>query len=89
MVLFKAIVRHIAAHDITGQEASWFLSEQRVRLRRLAKLGVAGHQPALATYVQTPDEEKDRIAQSIIAQKAGNHVKKASRSTASSPKRSR
>ena len=31
MVLFRAIVRPIAAHDINGQKASWFLSEQRVR----------------------------------------------------------
>ena len=49
--------------------------EQRQRLRRLADLGVEGHQPAIAAYVKMSEQEKERVALSIISQKVGANPK--------------
>ena len=37
---FKAIVRHITKHEANHQQAEWFKAESRLKLRRLASLGI-------------------------------------------------
>ena len=49
--------------------------EERSRLRRLAELGITGHQPAIAAYVQITQEERIMITQSIMMQKVGSSSK--------------
>ena len=75
MELFKAIMRHVARQEVAPEQAPWFAMEGRQRLRRLAKLGIEGHQPAVAAYVKMSKEENDRIAESIVMQKAGSNAK--------------
>jgi predicted metal-binding protein len=73
--LFKAIVRQIMRHEAGPREAKWFLVEGRARLRRLAKLGATGHQPAFAAYCKTNLEEKQAVTEAILGQKVGANVK--------------
>ena len=75
MKLFKAIMRHVARHEVAREQAPWFAMEGRQRFRRLAKLGVEGHQPVVAAYVKMSKEEKDNIVENIIMQKAGSNAK--------------
>ena len=55
---FQRIIRHIAKHDMPPAQAEWFTSANRASLRRLAKLGVAGHQASIRVHVQMSHEEK-------------------------------
>ena len=45
---FKGICRHILKHETKPEQAEWFKMEPRMNLKRLAKLGVEGNQPAIA-----------------------------------------
>ena len=49
--------------------------ESRRRLRRLADLGVYGHQPGIAAHVLTDPDEKDKIVEAILKQKGGSNHK--------------
>ena len=49
--------------------------ESRSRLRRLADLGVYGHQPGIAAHVLTDPDEKDKIVEAILKQKVGSNHK--------------
>ena len=44
--------------------------EKRCKLRRLACLGVVGHQTGIAGHVKMSQDEKHRIAEAILAQKS-------------------
>ena len=72
---FKAIVRHVARHEMAKDQSKWFCMEERSRLKRLAELGITGHQPAIAAYVQITQEERQVITQSIMMQKVGSSSK--------------
>ena len=45
--------------------------EGRQKLRRLAMIGIKGHQPAIAALCKMSEEEKSRIAQSLMKQQIG------------------
>ena len=72
---FKAIARYILKHDLDEREARWFTMETRSQHRRLADLGVYGHQPAIAAYIKMSGEEKQRIIEAIAQQKVGANPK--------------
>ena len=72
---FKAICRHIMRHETDGDHAQWFHMEQRYGLRRLAKLGITGNQPAISAFVQMSQQEREDVARSIYMQKIGHNVK--------------
>ena len=63
---FKAIVRYIMRHEAEG----------RNRLRRLAKLGIIGHQPAIVAYCKVSMEERDTIIERLLKQKVGSNPKR-------------
>ena len=69
---FKAIVRQIAKHELEPQQSSMFQMENRSRLRRLANLGIYGHQPGIAAHVRTEPDEQERIVEAILKQKVGS-----------------
>jgi len=48
---FKAIVRHIAKHEVDSDQGRWFLMETIARHRRLGALAVWGNQPAMAAHL--------------------------------------
>ena len=56
---FKAIVRQIAKHELEPNQSRLFCMESRSRLRRLADLGVYGHQPGIAAHVLTDPDERE------------------------------
>ena len=56
----KAIARHIARHEVDKEQAGWFEMEKRQYLRRLAGLGIQGHQHAIAGHVKITEEERRR-----------------------------
>ena len=58
-------------HEAPRIDIDIFQAEKRQRLRRLAGLGIAGRQPAIAGYCQTNSDERDQIVQAIILQKVG------------------
>ena len=66
---FKGIIRRITTHEVPKMYSKLFWNEERGWLRRLAKLGVKGPQPALRAVVYTTKEEKERIAECILQQK--------------------
>ena len=72
---FKAIVRQIARHELGPKQAILFLMEDRSRIRRLARLGVYGHQPGIAAHVKTSEKEEEAIVESIVTQKVGSNHK--------------
>jgi len=74
---FKAIVRHITSHDLPEDQKSWFKSEPRAALRRLAPLGVEGNQPAIAAYCFVSKSEQAMIKKAILGQKIGANPKAA------------
>ena len=47
---------------------------RKAEVEALAKLGIEGRQPAVAAYVKMSKKEKDRIAESIVVQKAGSNA---------------
>jgi len=49
--------------------------ENRSRLRRLAGLGIYGHQPGIAAHVATEPEEDERVVEAILRQKVGSGSK--------------
>ena len=49
--------------------------DARNELRRLAKLGITGHQPAIAAYCQVNEEERQDTIEAILKQKVGNNSK--------------
>ena len=55
---FKAVVRHIARHELHEQHADMFIMDDKAKYRRLAKLGIYGHQPGIAAHVRTTKEEE-------------------------------
>ena len=69
---FKAIVRQIAKHELEPQQSSMFQMESRSRLRRLAGLGIYGHQPGIAAHVATEPEEEEKVVEAILRQKVGS-----------------
>ena len=73
--LFKTIVRQTMRHDADPKIAKWFQADARARLKRVGKLGVAGHQPALAVYCMIAKNEKALITKAILQQKIGNNPK--------------
>ena len=75
MKLFKAIVRHITRHELDEQQKKWFQMETRAKLRRLAMLGIAGNQPAIAGYCRIQAREQQQIVQAIVQQKIGANPK--------------
>lgn len=75
MVLFKAIVRHIAKHELPNDQSGLFRMENRSKLRRLAQLGVTGNQPAIAAYCKITEEETHTIEEAIMQQKIGSNGK--------------
>jgi hypothetical protein len=72
---FKHLVRYITSHDLPEGQLRWFKSESRAHLRRLAPLGIDGHQPGIAAYCQCTDAERDDIRRAIVGQKIGNNIK--------------
>ena len=68
---FKGIVRNIANHEMTQDHKKLFKMEDRQRLRRLALIGIKGHQPAIAALCKMSEEEKSRVVQSLMKQKIG------------------
>ena len=72
---FKAIIRQIARHETTQQQAKWFTMESKTKLGGLAKLGITGHQPAIAAYCKVDDCEKQEITEAILKQKVGSNSK--------------
>ena len=72
---FKAIVRNIATHELDEHQKGMFLMDDRSKLRRLAKLGIQGHQPAIKAFCQISEEEKESIVQSLLQQKVGSNPK--------------
>ena len=72
---FKAIVRHITRHETVHQQANWFTMEGRTKLRRLAKLGITGHQLAIAAFCKVNEEERQEIIEAILKQKVGQNLK--------------
>ena len=72
---FKAIVRHTMKHEAERKNTRWFLNDYRPQLRRLAKLGVAGHQPAFAAYCKVSEEERQATIEAILGQKVGANPK--------------
>ena len=74
MNTFKAIMRHVLRHEVAPEQAQWFAMEGRQRLRRSAKLGIEGRQPAVAAYVKMSKEETYRVAESIVMQKVGSNA---------------
>jgi hypothetical protein len=75
LTFFKAIVRQIAKHELAADKAKLFQAEERVHLRRLAKIGVLGHQPAIAAVTQTSPKEKGMLERAIASQKIGHNAK--------------
>ena len=53
---FKAICRQVARHELEEKQAQMFLMEGRGKIKRLANLGVYGHQPGIAAHVHTTAE---------------------------------
>ena len=49
--------------------------DSRAKLRRLAKLGVTGHQPAIAAYCRVTERERQAIIEAILKQKVGSNPK--------------
>jgi len=72
---FKAIVRHIARHELPDHQAEMFTMDDNSRYRRLAKVGVYGHQAGIAAHVSTTVEEDQDIVISILGQKTGSNPK--------------
>ena len=68
---FKEITRAIIKHDANPEDAKLIHMEKRQILRRLAGLGVYGHQPAVNAFVQTDEHTDDTITTAIIQQKVG------------------
>ena len=73
--LFKEITRAITKHDAKPEDAKLINMEKRQILRRLASLGVYGHQPAINAYVSSNKLTQDAIATAIIQQKVGANLK--------------
>ena len=64
---FNGIVRHIMRREADSGQSKWFKAERRDKLRRLAKLGTVGHQPAIAAYCEVRKEGRDVIIESLVA----------------------
>ena len=71
----KSIIRDIAMHEAKHDDAMIFRVEQRQHLRRLAGLGVLAHQPAMAAFCKTTEEEREKVTLCIPQQKAGSNPK--------------
>ena len=72
---FKAVVRHIAKHEVDKEQGKWFLMEARAKLRRLGPLAIWGNQPAIAAHIDMTKDEIDRITENILKQKIGHNPK--------------
>ena len=75
---FKAIVRHIARHELDDLQADMFTMDDCSRYRRLAKIGIYGHQPGVAAHVKTTQVEDQCMVEGLIAQKVGSRPKEQS-----------
>ena len=49
--------------------------DERSKLRRLAKLGIQGHQPAVTAFCKMTKKEKEVITGSLLKQKVGSNPK--------------
>lgn len=72
--LFKEITRAIIKHDADPEDAKLIHMEKRQILRRLAGLGVYGHQPAVNAFAKTSEITDDTITTAIIQQKVGANL---------------
>ena len=52
-----------------------FIMDDGTKFRRLAKVGIYGHQPGIAAHVKTSEEEEQRIVEGLLAQKVGSNPK--------------
>ena len=69
---FKALCRYITNHDLPEEQRRWFRNEPRANLRRLAPIGIDGHQPGLSAYCQVTEEERTDIRRAIVSQEAAH-----------------
>ena len=58
---FKATVRHITKYETEPKTAKWFTADSRPSLRRLANLGINGHQLAIDAYCKMTRDEKEQV----------------------------
>lgn len=65
-------MRYIGKRETSRIDAKMFYAEKRHEIRRLANLGILGHQPAIAAYCQVDAQERDTIVRSILLQKAAS-----------------
>ena len=63
---FKTIAKHILHHDPPPEQNKMFEAEKDSKWKRLAPLGVHGHQPALEAFIQTSEEERKCIRLAAI-----------------------
>ena len=70
--LFKKVVRHIAKHELPDDDQRIFEAEKRCQHRRVADLGVKGHQPAIFGYCRYTPSEHTSIVEGMIKQKIGS-----------------
>ena len=63
---FKVIVRHVMRHEAEQKAAKLVQTDTRSRLRRLGKLGITGHQPAIMAYCQINKDEKNKVTEAIL-----------------------
>ena len=70
LALFKQLMRHVLQHGASNPEdKKLFAADKRQHLRRLASLGVYGHQPSTRTYCSITEEENFSIIEAILQQK--------------------
>ena len=49
--------------------------DDRKKLRRLAKLGIIGHQPSIAECCKMSEEEREIVVDGLLQQEVGNNPK--------------
>jgi len=72
---FKAVVRHVMRHEAESKAAKLVQTDTRSILRRLWKLGIVGHQPAIMAQCHMQKEESNKIVEAILKQKVANSSK--------------
>ena len=73
--MFKAIVRHVMKHEAKKKAAKLVQTDTRSRLRRLGKLGISGHQPAIMAHCHMQRNEINKVVEAILKQKVANSCK--------------
>lgn len=75
MNLLKEITRAIIKHNAKQEDAGLIHMKKRQHLRRLAGLGVYGHQPAINAFVKTNVQQQNTITIATIGQQMGATAK--------------